>query len=85
MENDCESVDQSSPIENPVSPTKLTEKLLTRRAGIRFASEEDNCLRLGMKKFGLSWSKILRDPDFHFNSCRVPDTLKERAEALKLV
>ena len=85
MENDCDSVDQSPPIENPVSPTNLTEKLPTRRAGIRFTSEEDNYLRLGMKKFGLSWSKILRDPGFHFNSCRVPNTLRKRAEALKLV
>ena len=86
MENDCGSVDQSPPIENPVSPTNLTEKLPKRRAGIRFTSEEDNYLRLGMKKFGLSWSKILRDPDFHFNSCRVPNMLRKRAaEALKLV
>ena len=85
MENDCDSVDQSPPIENQVSSTNLTEKLPTRRAGIRFTSEEDNYLRLGMKKFGLSWSTILRDPDFHFNSCRVPNTLRKRAEALKLV
>ena len=85
IENDCNSVDQSPPIENPVSPTNLTEKLPTRRAGIRFTSEEDNYLRLGMKKFYLSLSKILRDPDFYFNSCRVPNTLRKGAEALELV
>ena len=72
MENECERVDESRPIENSVNPTNSAEKLPARRAGIRFTSDEDNYIRLGIKKFGLSWSKILRDPEFHFNSCRVP-------------
>ena len=85
MENECDRVDESRPIENSVNPTNSAEKLPARRAGIRFTSDEDNYIRLGMKKFGLRWSKILRDPEFHFNSCRVPNTLRKRAEALKLV
>ena len=85
MENECERVDESRPIENSGNPTNSAEKLPARRAGIGFTSDEDNYIRLGIKKFGLSWSKILRDPEFHFNSCRVPNTLRKRAEALKLV
>ena len=85
MENECKRVDESRPIENSVNPTNSAEKLPARLAGIRFTSDEDNYIRLGIKKFGLSRSKILRDPEFHFNSCRVPNTLTKRAEALKLV
>ena len=70
---------------NSVNPTNSAEKLPARRAGIRSTSDEDNYIKLGIKKFGLSWSKILCDPEFHFNSCRVPNTLRRRAEALKLV
>ena len=85
MENDCKSVDQSRPIEHPVNPTNSTDKLPLRWAGICFTSDEENYIRLGIKKFGLSWSKILHDPEFHFNSCCVPNTLRKQAEALKLV
>ena len=85
MENECERVDESRPIENSVNPTNSAEKLLARRGGIRFTTDEDNHIRLGIKKFGLRWLNILRDPEFHFNSCRVPNTLRKRAEALKLV
>ena len=85
MENECERVDESRPIENSGNPTNSAEKLPVRRAGIRLTSDEDNYIRLGIKKIGLSWSKILRDPRFHFNSCRVPNTWRKRAEALKLV
>ena len=46
MENDCDSVDQSPPIENPVSPTNLTEKLPTRRAGIRLNLRKTTTLDL---------------------------------------
>ena len=81
MENECERVDESRPIENSMNPTNSAEKLPPRRADIRFTSDEDNDIRLGR----LRWSKILRDPEFHFNSCRVPNTLRKRAEALKLV
>jgi len=55
------------------------------RKGIRFTPEEDNCIRLGIEQFGFCWSKILRHSEFNFNTCRVPNTLRKRAEALKLV
>ena len=84
-ENDCDIVEQLPAIRNKVNSTNLMQKLSTRRAGVRFTSDEDDYIRLGIKKFGLSWSKILHHPDFHFNSCCVPNTLRKRAEALKLV
>ena len=72
-------------LQSMVNPTNSAEKLPARRAGVRFTSDEDNYIRLGIKKFGLSWSKILRDPEFHFNSCRVSIHVAFQAEALKLV
>ncbi|XP_028414248.1 uncharacterized protein LOC114537305 [Dendronephthya gigantea] len=59
------------------------QKLLHR--SVRFKSKEDNCIRLGIAKFGLRWTTILRDPEYHFNACRVPNSLRKRAEDLKLV
>ena len=66
-------------------PTNHTDKLPTRRSGVRFTYEEDKCLQLGIEKFRLRWTKILRHSDFHFNECRVVNTLRKRAEALRLV
>ena len=60
-----------------------TPNVAIRRKGIRFTQEEDNCIRLGIEKYGFSWSKILRHSEF--NACRVPNILRKRAEALKLV
>ena len=68
-----------------VIATTTTHELEKRRSGVRFTSEEDNCIRLGIGKFGLRWSTILRNPEYNFNACRVPNTLRKRAEALKLV
>ena len=66
-------------------PVPLANDQCKRGVGIRFTPEEDNCIKLGMKKFGLRWSQILKHPDFTFNACRVPNTLRKRAEPLKLV
>ena len=60
-------------------------RIMSRCKGIRFTHEEDNCIRLGIKQFGLCWSKILRHSEFKFNACHVPNSLRKRAEALKLV
>ena len=65
--------------------TLSISKITPRRKGIRFTDEEDNCIRLGTKQFGLCWSKILRNSEFNFNACRVANSLRKRAEALKLV
>ena len=50
MENECERVDESRSVENSVNPTNSAEKLPARRAGIRFTSDKDNYIRLGIKK-----------------------------------
>ncbi|CAB3987981.1 partial [Paramuricea clavata] len=87
MESDHEKIDQSSRGQDDVrkdSPTKPMETV-PRRSGVRFTIEEDKYIRVGIEKFGLRWSKILRHPEFHFNPCRVANTLRKRAEVLKLV
>ena len=66
-------------------PVPLANDQCKRRAEIRFTPEEDNCTQLGMKKISLRWSQRLKHPDFTFNACRVSNTLRKRAEALKLV
>jgi hypothetical protein len=58
--------------------TSSREKLFQRCAGIRITAEEDEYIKIGMNKFGLCWSKILRHPNFTFNPCRVPNTLRKR-------
>ena len=70
---------------NDLHQKDCTEKLFRRRSGIRFTAEEDEFIKVGIRKFGLRWSTILRHPGFTFNACRVPNTLRKRAEALKLV
>jgi hypothetical protein len=88
LETECENVEQSSPGQDIVrkdTATTSTHKFTKRRSGIRFTPDEDNYIRLGIEKFGLRWSMILRHPEFNFNACRVPNTLRKRAEALKLV
>ena len=49
-------------------PTNRADKLPTRRSGVHFTCEEDKYLRLGIGKFGLRWTKILRHSDFHFKA-----------------
>ena len=87
-ESDNEHIQQSSSVQDDLgkdSRTNSMDIVSKRRAGIRFTNEEDKYIRIGIEKFGFSWSKILRHPDFNFNACRVPNTLRKRAEALKLV
>ncbi|CAB4024699.1 partial [Paramuricea clavata] len=88
LETESESVEQSSPGQEDLckdTPTTSSHELTKRRSGIRFTHEEDNYIRLGVEQFGLRWSMILRHPEFNFNGCRVPNTLRKRAEVLKLV
>ena len=48
---------------------------------LRFTPEEDEFLRKGTKKYGLSqWSKILKDPEYTFHNSRTRDSLRVRAE-----
>ena len=50
---------------------------------LRFTPAEDEFLRQGTKKYGLSqWSKILKDPDYQFHNSRTRDSLRVRAETV---
>ena len=68
-----------------IIPKHSTDKSFRRHPGVRFTPEEDEFIKSGIAKFGLRWSTILRHPEFTLNSCHVPNTLRKRAEALKLV
>ena len=68
-----------------INPKHSTDKSFRRRPGVRFTPEEDEFIKSGIAEFGLRWSTISRHPEFTFNPCRVPNTLRKRAEALKLV
>ena len=88
MEFESEENEGTPVRENDISqphPTNHTDKLPTRRSGVRFTCEGDKYLRLDIEKFRLRWTKIQRHSDFHFNECCVANTLKKRAEALKLM
>ena len=88
LDEQDETFEQSSAAGDDVqkdTPIVSSSQITPRRKAIRFTHEEDNCIRLGIKKFGLCWSKLLRHSEFHFNACRVPNTLRKRAEALSLV
>ena len=80
-----EKIEHSSAARDNATPIICTPQITPRHKGIHFTPEEDNCIRLGIKQFGLCWSKILHHSEFNFNACRVPNTLRKRAEALKLV
>ena len=52
---------------------------------VRFTLEEDNALRKGIEEYGVSsWAKILKDPKYKFHRSRKRDSLRMRAETLKL-
>ena len=49
---------------------------------VKFTSEEDCFLKKGIDKYGKgAWSRILRDPQLHFNANRSRDTLRMRADS----
>ena len=88
LDDQCEKIQLLSAAQDDVRQAAAivcTRKITPTRKGIHFTSEEDNCIRLGIQQFGLCWSKILRHSEFNFNACRVPNTLRKRAEVLKLV
>ena len=60
------------------------DSLPVRSRPNRFTSEEDRNLRIGFKRYGVYWSKILCDPELKFHPCRLPKTLR-RAETLNLI
>ena len=53
-----------------------------RRKKVSFSQKEE-FLRLGIQKYGNSWSKILSDPEFVFDPSRKTATLCRRAQTCK--
>ena len=73
-------------VEKTGMPTKKDKPLSLRiqrgrRQVLKFTAEEDNFLREGINRHGFGqWTAILRDPDFKFQTRRMADALKKRAE-----
>lgn len=59
-------------------PTMSRDEALCRRRPTRFTINENENLKMCVKKFGLYWSKILHNPELKFESCRFPNTLRNR-------
>ncbi|EDO29845.1 predicted protein [Nematostella vectensis] len=58
----------------------MTELCPARRKSLLFTPEEDKYLKVGLKRYGFGqWTSILRDPDFHFQKGRSPNSLLNRA------
>ena len=52
---------------------------------LRFTADEDMYLRRGTTKYGIGqWAKILKDQDFQFHIGRTRDSLRMRAETLRI-
>ena len=67
----------NSKSKNSVSKTPDS---FTRRKILLFTPEEDQYLRMGLERHGFgNWTAILRDPDFHFQKGRKPNSLLNRA------
>ena len=68
----------------PVADVKWEEPTVDVKKKIPFTKEEDTYLKMGIKKYGWgSWSNILRDPHYTFNTIRKPQTLARRATLRK--
>ncbi|EDO45489.1 predicted protein [Nematostella vectensis] len=58
----------------------MTELCPARRKSLLFTPEEDKYLKVGLKRYGFGqWTSILRDPDFHFQKGRSPNSFLNRA------
>ena len=63
------------------SDAKIEEEISkTRFDSIRFTEKEDECLNLGIKKYGLhKWAEIIADKSLSFHSSRSRDSIRVRA------
>ena len=65
----------------------IKEKVAEKRVkaspvNIKFTSEEDCFLIKGIEKYGKgAWTRILGDPQLHFNANRSRDSLRMRADS----
>ena len=84
-ENDDGSVSEEhniliTPTNSKSKNTSKTSDSLTGRKILLFTPEEDQYLRMGLERHGFGyWTAIPRDPDFHFQKGRKPNSLLNRA------
>ena len=84
-ENDDGSVPEEhniliTPTNSKSKNTSKTPDSLTGRKILLFTPEEDQYLRMRLERHGFgNWTAILRDPDFHFQKGRKPNSLLNRA------
>ena len=95
-DNNVESTDNTSPVDSVDTNVKVTiadilekevkKELAEEHVGLmRFTEAEDIALKAGIKKYGLGkWAKIRKDQEFQFHPSRTRDTLRGRADTLKL-
>ena len=58
------------------------KRVKTSPVNMKLTSEEDCFLKKGIEKYGKgAWSRILRDPQLHFNANRSRDSLRMRADS----
>ena len=80
--------DRSSKIvEKPIGRSTQERKTANvRQKRVPFSPEEDEFIRLGLKKYGAGkWTSILNDSAFSFHSSRKPSTLTVRAKLKGLI
>ena len=84
-ENDDGSVPEEhniliTPTNSKSKNVSKTPDSFTGRKILLFTPEEDQYLRMGLERHGFgNWTAILRDPDFHFQKGRKPNSLLNRA------
>ena len=64
-------------------PNKNNSNSGQRQKKVAFSKIEDKFLKLGIQKYGCSWSKIVADPEYSFHSSRKAATLCRRAQTCK--
>ena len=79
------SVERVQNINSSTKKDALPKRILRSQRNIRyvlrFTKEEDDFLKEGITKHGFGqWTAILRDPELKFQTGRVADALKKRAE-----
>ena len=86
-DSSAHDVGSSQIVEKPIGRTVQERKTgNVRQKRVPFSPEEDEFIRLGLKKYGAGkWTSILNDSAFSFHSSRKPSTLTVRAKLKGLI
>ena len=85
-ENENEDINLQNKVSDIISndreDVKIEDQPISSKL-IRFSNKEDECLKLGIKKYGTSsWASIIGDKNFQFHSTRTRDALRVRAGSM---